>query len=84
MTESNAERECINHKEPHGVDNKPENKLRLWVCEECPAIFGDTEIRSDQMVANFDKKWGHECKAKKYRAETRCESHLIPYIPEEL
>lgn len=73
-------RECPNHKEPHGVQNKPENLFRLWACQECPHIFGDEEIRKDIE----SDKWGHVCKMKNFRTENRCESHLIPYVPEDL
>lgn len=66
------------HKHPHGVENTEENPARLWACEECDCIFADEEIRRDITSA----EWGHACKAKKCRRETRCESHLDPYLPE--
>ena len=62
------------HAHPHGID-KPENAQRIWVCEDCYCIFGDTEIRDDLST----NQWGHICK---YTKKTcRCESHLESYIP---
>lgn len=56
-----------------------ENKERIFVCEECNKTFSDEEIRKDVL----EKKWGHICKAKKFRKECRCESYLTAYLPEE-
>jgi len=59
--------------------DKPENPKRIWVCEECNAIFTDEEVRK----CMSDGKWGHTCKAKKYKEEHRCESYCQKYLPEE-
>ena len=66
------------HKHPHGVENTPESLYRIWVCEECNRTFQDDEARKDCAQG----KWGHSCKAKAYKRETRCESHLEPYTPD--
>lgn len=58
--------------------NTRENKDRVFVCEECKCLFTDEEIRKDV----DDIKWGHICKAKKYKKEHRCESYLTAYLPE--
>lgn len=58
------------HKHPHCIENKPVNKYRIWVCEECGHIFTDGELRGGE------KAWGHPC------GKARCESHLEPYIPD--
>lgn len=59
--------------------NTKENVNRLWICEECRAVKTDEEIRKDVTSG----KWGYECKAKKFRRETRCEAFHDAYIPEE-
>lgn len=66
------------HKHPHGPEETSENPYRIFVCEECDCVFADEEIRRD-MATN---KWGHSCKAKKFKKEVRCESHLESYMPE--
>ena len=68
----------LDHKHPHDPENTPENPSRIFVCEECCCVFADEEIRRD-IATN---KWGHLCKAKNYKKEVRCESHLDPYMPE--
>lgn len=64
------------HKHPHGVENTPPNKYRIWVCDECGHIFTDEEIRQD-----IEQGWGHACKSHPCRKGQRCESHLEPYMP---
>ena len=66
------------HEHPHGIENTAENPYRIWACTECPYVFADEEIRRD--IASG--KGMHLCHARKYRKETRCESHLEPYMPE--
>jgi len=58
--------------------DKPENPERIWVCEECNAIFSDEEIRK----CESKKEWGHTCKARKYKIENRCDSYCKKYLPE--
>lgn len=60
------------------VDNTEPQPSRIWACEECPSIFADEELRRDVATG----KWGHVCKAKKFRKEVRCESYCEPYLPE--
>jgi len=64
------------HEHPHGIDEAPPNIHRVWVCDECEHIFTDEEIRADA-----DKGWGHDCKGHPCRKGQRCESHLEPYGP---
>jgi len=64
------------HKHPHGVENTPVDKFRIWVCEECTHIFTDEEAREA-----YDG-WGHRCKSHPCRKGQRCESHLESYLPE--
>lgn len=66
------------HKHPHGVENKPENPERIWVCDECGSIFPDTEAREDDVAA----EWGHPCKGRPHKKGARCESHLESYKPD--
>jgi hypothetical protein len=66
------------HKHPHGIYDTLPNPQRIWVCEECNCMFSDEEIRKDITSG----KWGHICKARNYKEEHRCESHLEPFIPE--
>jgi hypothetical protein len=57
---------------------QPKNDLEplyiecVGICEECDAVFNCQEM-------NPDGKWGHTCKAKKYKEEHRCESYLNKY-----
>jgi len=66
------------HKHPHGVENTHEDPERIWVCDECDCVFGDTEARTDAE----SELWGHQCKSNPRKAKDRCESHLEPYIPD--
>ena len=66
------------HKHPHGIEDKPKNTQRIWVCEECGCIFTDSEIRLD----SENKLWGHNCKSCPKKSPYRCESHLESYLPE--
>jgi len=63
------------HKHPHGIENTPAYKFRIWVCEECGHLFTDEEIRNDTGM-------GHDCKSHPCRKGQRCESHLEPYVPD--
>lgn len=58
--------------------NTQENNSRVFICEECNVVFTDKEIRKDMQ----GDKWGHVCKAKKYKKECRCESYLKAFLPE--
>ena len=55
--------------------NTKENPMRIFVCEECRCMFTDDEIRKDISSG----KWGHICKAKKYKEEHRCEAYFVAY-----
>lgn len=59
--------------------NTKEDDERIFVCEECQAVFSDKEIRKDVALG----KWGHICKEKKFKKEHRCESFLRAFIPEK-
>jgi hypothetical protein len=54
-----------------GQVSKP---IEIFRCEECSCVF-DHDVRKDN-----DAKWGHICKAKNFRRETRCESYLDKYV----
>ena len=57
----------------------PENATRIWVCEECGHTFADEEIRRDSALG----LWGHACKSHPFHKGQRCESHLVPCLPEK-
>jgi hypothetical protein len=59
--------------------SKGNNLERIWICEECNCMFTEDEVIKDESSG----KWGHICKAKKYKEEHRCESYLKPYILEK-
>ena len=66
------------HEHPHGVENTHADSHRIWVCGECNHLFTDDEIRNDS------EGWGHTCKSHPVRKGQRCESHLEPYMPDEV
>ncbi len=64
------------HKHPHGVEDTPPDKYRIWGCTECEHSFFDAEIRTDLLNG-----FGHKCLSHPCRKGGRCESHLEPYYP---
>lgn len=52
------------------MSQKPKECILL--CEECRSLLSLKDITPDG-------KWGHVCRAKKYRQEHRCESYVECY-----
>lgn len=53
----------------------PNEKIKTYIllCEECRNILSWKDIPPDG-------KWGHICRAKKYKQEHRCESYTEQYV----
>lgn len=49
----------------------------IYLCEECNVVLTEPEAKGQ------DAKWGHVCKAKKFKLEHRCEAYVQKYIKEQ-